>query len=509
MVHLVGAGPGDPGLVTVRALEYIRRADVVLYDRLIDDTLLEETRPDCELIDVGKSAGSHTRTQDEIIALILEHGGRGKEVVRLKGGDPFLFGRGGEEAEALAAADIPFTVVPGVTALTAATAYAGIPLTHRGRSSSMGAATGHGASGRDDDPVDWRALGRGVDTVVVFMGVGNLGTVASELVAGGRSADTPAAVIERGCSPRQRVVTGTLADIADTARNAGISPPALFIAGDTVPLAGTLGWYRPGPLGGLRVGVTRPLSQARDFCTRLRGLGAVPVVMPVIEPVDTIDTDGVARAVGDIETFGLVVFSSANGVDAFFRALSAAGRDTRALAGARLACIGPVTAERLVTHGLTADIVAERYVAEGLRDALTGGADLAGTRVLVVRSELGRTILREGLSAAGAEVVEAVCYTVRPVALRPHIREMIAAGGLDVVTFTSSSTVTAFFDQVPVSELPAQLRFASIGPQTSAALRDKGVEQIVDSKVYTTDGLADALLDAFAGTDGEGFVTNT
>ena len=501
MVHLVGTGPGDPGLVTLRALECVRSADVLLYDRLIDDTLLAETSPDCELIDVGKSAGNHTRTQDETIALILEHAGRGKEVVRLKGGDPFLFGRGGEEAEALAAANIQFTVVPGVSALTAATAYAGIPVTHRGRASSVTAATGHGAAGRGDDPVDWRALGRGADTIVVFMGVGNLETVTSEIVAGGRSADTPAALIERGCSPRQRVVTGTLADIADVARNAGVSPPALFIAGDTVPLAETIGWYKPGPLGGLRVGVTRPLSQTRGFCKRLRDLGAMPVVMPVIESVDTIETESVARSVRDIEAFGLVVFSSVNGVDAFFRALSAAGKDARVLAGARLACIGPITAERLTAHGLRADIVAERYVAEGLRDIITEGTGLTGTRALVVRSEVGRTVLREGLEASGADVAEAICYTVRPVPLRPHIRDMISAGGLDVVTFTSSSTVTAFFDQVQVSELPAALNCASIGPQTSATLRDLGMEPMIESEVYTTDGLADALLNTFARAD--------
>jgi len=366
VVYLTGAGPGDPSLITTGALELLRTAEVVLYDRLADPGFLLETPSGCILIDVGKSTGDHTRSQDEINALLLDYGRRYDRVVRLKGGDPFLFGRGGEEAEVLANAGIPFSVVPGVSALLAATAYAGIPITHRGHASSVGVATGHGARGKDGDPVRWRELARGVDTVVVFMGVGALETITGELMAGGMLPDLPAAVIERGATPRQRVITATLTTIADRIREENVNPPALFVCGPSVPLADRIGWYHPGPLAGLTIGVTRPAAQSKSFADRLRSLGAQPVMMPTIAVRHTLDRPDVHASMEQLAAFDTIAFSSVNGVDSFFAALERTGRDSRALAGKTLAAIGPATAESLKSRGLKADIEAATFIGEGL-----------------------------------------------------------------------------------------------------------------------------------------------
>ncbi|MHB9030905.1 MAG: uroporphyrinogen-III C-methyltransferase, partial [Candidatus Latescibacterota bacterium] len=356
MVYLVGAGPGDPGLITVKALDLLRRADVVLYDRLINSLLLFQVRSDCVMVDVGKISGNHSKTQDEITDLLVEYGRRGLEVVRLKGGDPFLFGRGGEEAERLADEGIPFAIVPGVSALTAVTAYSGIPLTHRDCASTFGAATGHAADSKDRDSVRWSKMAEGVDTIVVFMGVGNLETIVSGILKGGRSPRTPAALIERGATPAQRIMIGTLEDIGEKARAAQVAPPALFVVGETVSLAEKLSWYSPGPLAGLSIGITRPLAQSRSFSEKLAALGAEPVLMSAIETVKTIDTPAVRKTMEDLHLFDYVVFSSANGVDAFFQALWETGRDARALAGKIAAVIGPATGEALGRYGLRADL---------------------------------------------------------------------------------------------------------------------------------------------------------
>jgi len=500
MVYLIGAGPGDPGLLTVRALDILRRADVVLYDRLIDMTLLAETKPECLLVDVGKSAGKHIKTQNETTELLVEYGRRGLVTARLKGGDPFLFGRGAEEAERLKDEGIPFAVVPGVSALNAATTYAGIPITHRDYASTFGVATGHGARGKAADPVRWRELAVAVDTIVVFMGVGTIGAIAEELAEGGLPGDTPAAVVEQGTTPAQRVVTGTLATIADAVAEKNVSPPALLVIGRTAALAGTLQWYDPGPLAGMRIGITRPLKQSLRFANRLRELGARPIPMPTIATVDTIVADNVEAVMKAIHDYDYVVYSSVNGVESFFRALKMYGGDARSLAGATCACIGPVTAKRLGEHGVTADITAERYIAEGLAEAICGKEQVEGQRFLLVRSDIGRETLHTELVNRGAHTDSVTFYSTRLETLKPHILEMIKTGNIDAITFTSSSTVNNFFAQVAQKDLPASIKLASIGPQTSEAIRSHGKHVDIEAGEYTTAGLAEAIVAAWGKT---------
>ena len=501
MVYLIGAGAGDPSLITVRGLDLLRTADVVLYDRLADERLLFETKETCALIDVGKSAGGHTIPQPEITELLVEHGRTGGRVVRLKGGDPFLFGRGGEEAEALADAGIPFEVVPGVSALLAVTAYAGIPVTHRGFASTVGVATGHGAQGKTDDPVRWRELARAVDTVVVFMGVGSLEAITGELMAGGMSPETPAAVIERGATPVQRRITAPLASIAGRAGEESVSSPALFVCGPSVALADKLSWYRPGPLAGLTIGVTRPLRQSEGFTRQLGELGAFPVLMPTIRITHTPGRDDVRETMNRLDEYNVIVFLSTNGVEAFFEVLSAGGRDARALAGKTLAVIGPSTADALRGRGLSADVEAKSFIAEGLLKELLATREVAGKRVLLVRSNTGRETLREGLEQAGAKVDQAVFYETGYSKLRPVVREQVVGGAIDIITFTSSSTVNGFFSQVAPAELPGSVRLASIGPETSAAIRKYGYTPAIEAAEYTGAGLAEAILKSVMGTE--------
>ena len=494
MVYLIGAGPGDPGLITVRGLELIRSADVVLYDRLAAPELLFETSPDCELVDVGKRSGAHSKTQDQITDLLAEYGKKELSVVRLKGGDPFLFGRGAEECERLVEEGIPYAVIPGVSALNAATASAGIPVTHRDFASSVGVATGHGAAGKDDDPVDWKALGKGVDTVVVFMGVGNLDRITQELASGGMSLDTPAALIERGSTPLQRTVTATLGTIAEEAVKQNVKPPSLLVVSGTVSLAGTLQWYKPGPLAGLRIGVTRPFAQSKSFALKLRELGAMPVFMPTIRTEPTIDTPEVGAVLDNIALFDAAAFSSANGVDAFFLALHGRGLDSRALAVKSVTAIGPATADALKKYGIHADIVAETFVAEGLLDAILSAGPVKGKSFCLVRSDIGRDTLADGLREAGADVWQAAFYATRKAVLRGQVIDMVAAGEIDMVTFTSSSTVDGFFEQVPVDTVKGEMQFASIGPQTTLRLKKNGVEPDIEATEYTTAGLVEAIL---------------
>ena len=494
MVYLVGAGPGDPGLVTLKALDILKRADVVLYDRLVDSSLLYETKHGCILIDVGKSAGSHTKTQDETTKLLVDYGRQGLDVVRLKGGDPFLFGRGGEEAERLSRENIPFAVVPGVSALTAAAAYAGIPLTHRDCASSVGIATGHGARGKNADPVRWRELAGGVDTIVVFMGIGTVDSIIDELAQGNLPGNTPVAVIERGSMPSQRVFIETLATLSDSIRKNRISPPALLIIGKTATLHDSLNWYTPGPLAGLRIGITRPFTQSKSFAEKLRALGAQPVPMPAIKTVDTIDTGEIREIIHVLSTYDCVVFSSANGVESFFRALKEYGGDSRSLAGVTVACIGPATAETTLRYGITPEVTAERFVAEGLLESLLDTGSVSGKRFLLVRSNMGRTTLKDGLEREGAIVTEGVFYTTQADILSPYIIKTIQNGDIDIITFTSSSTVEHFFSQIPPDELGTDVKLASIGPQTSRTLRKYGREPDIEASEYTTAGLTESIL---------------
>ena len=488
MVYLVGAGPGDPGLMTRRALELIARADVILYDRLIPAGALDGARPDAELHYVGKSPGGDSASQDEINALLVEHGRAGKEVVRLKGGDPFVFGRGGEEAEALAAAGIAFEVVPGVTAGVAAPAYAGIPVTHRDDASAVAFVTGHEDPAKAESAIDWKALAAFPGTLVLYMGVRRLPEIAARLIEAGRSADEPAAVVERGTLPDQRTVTGPLREIAETA--SGVRPPAVTLIGPVARLRDGLDWIERRPLHGRRVVVTRARPQASGLAATLRGLGADVVEAPAIRIVARPVEGEVARMAAEIGGYDLVCLTSPNGVKLLFEALAAHGRDARALAGATVAAIGPGTTRELEAHGIRADVVPERSVAESLLAELEK-TDLAGKRALVPRAADARDVLPEGLRDAGAEVDVVALYDTVGEELQASAVDAI--GRADYVTFTSSSTVTRFLDAVG-DGIPNGARVVSIGPVTSATARERGLEVHVEAERHDVDGLVEALV---------------
>ena len=489
VVYLVGAGPGDPGLMTQRALELIARADVILYDRLIPATALAGSRPGSELVYVGKTPGGKSMPQEAINELLVEHGRGGGTVVRLKGGDPFVFGRGGEEAEALAAAGIEFEVVPGVTAGVAAPAYAGIPVTHRDEASAVAFVTGHEDPGKDESALDWDALARFPGTLVLYMGVRRLAEIADRLIDAGRSRDEPAAVIERGTFPGQRTVTAPLGDLPGAVAEAGIEAPAITVIGPVARRRDSLAWFERRPLQGRRVVVTRARAQASGLAATLHDLGADVIEAPTIRIEPRTGDDLVARAVEQIDDYDVVCLTSPNGAELLFDALAASGRDARAFANATVAAIGPGTARALERRGIRPEIVPERSIAESLLESLAG-FDLAGKRVLVARAAEARDVLPDGLRERGAEIdVVALYDTVEERIGETTLTEIAAA---DYVTFTSSSTVTRFLEAA--GGVPDGVRVVSIGPVTSTTAREHGVEVHVEAKRHDIDGLVEALV---------------
>ncbi len=478
-VYLVGAGPGDPGLITARGLELLRRADVVLHDRLSGEALLDETRPGATLIDVGKAPGRAAMTQEEINAALVEHGATGAEVVRLKGGDPFVFGRGGEEALALVQAELPFEVVPGVTSAIAAPAYAGVPVTHRHLAAQFAVVTGHEEPGKAESDVDWDGLARFPGTLVLLMGVGRLAAIVERLLAGGRDPAQPAAVVASGTLAAQRSLQTTLAELPAAVAAAGIRPPAVTVIGDVAGLRERLAWAEARPLHGRTIVVTRARAQASRLVARLRDLGAAVVEVPTIR-IEPLDGPAIDPAPYDV-----VCVTSPNAPRLLLERI---GGDARALAGTTVAAIGPGTAAALRDVGLVADVVAERFVAEGLLEAL-GGA-VAGRRVLVARAEEARDALPEGLRATGATVdVVALYRTLREPPRRPE--RALAA---DAVTFTSSSTVQGFVDALPGRDLSG-VRAVSIGPITSEAARAAGLDVVAEAARHDVDGLVETLIE--------------
>ncbi|HEX3691205.1 MAG TPA: uroporphyrinogen-III C-methyltransferase [Solirubrobacteraceae bacterium] len=496
-VYLVGAGPGDPGLLTVRALELIASADVIVYDRLIPATALDGARADAQLLYAGKEGGGPSASQGEIEALLVQHGAAGRDVVRLKGGDPFVFGRGGEEAERLRAAGIPFEVVPGITAGVAASAYAGIPVTHRDAASAVAFITGHEdpakleGAGPARPALDWAALARFPGTLVVYMGVRRLEAITHELMAGGRPGTEPAAVIQRGTLPDQNVVTGTLATIAADAAAAGVKAPAISLFGPVAALRSELAWFESRPLGGRTVAVTRARAQASGLAARLRDLGAAVIEAPAIRIQEI---DGPAP---ELARYDLVCLTSPNGVRLLFDRLYRAGRDARALGGGRVAAIGPGTAAALRAHGVIADVVPERFIAEGLVEALAG---VEVTRALIARAAHARDVLPDALRKRGAEVDVLELYETVAEPMSDHQRAAVA--GADYVTFTSASTVRFFFESLD-GAVPDRARLVSIGPVTSQTLREHGREPDVEATRHDIDGLVGALVDDAAGATGE------
>jgi uroporphyrinogen III methyltransferase/synthase len=479
-VYLVGAGPGDPGLITVRGADALARADVVVYDRLASAALLDLAPQGAELISAAKAPGRVELSQDEINTLLVERGRAGATVVRLKGGDPFVFGRGGEEAEALAAARVPFEVVPGITSAIGAPAYAGIPVTHRGMSTHFTVVTGHEDPTKEHTDVDWTALARARGTLVILMGAGNVGDIAQRLIEGGLDPATPVAAVRNGTRADQETRRATLATIG----TAGVRAPSAIVVGDVAVLE--LSWFENRPLFGRSVLVTRAREQASELRARLVALGAEVIELPTIavEPVDV--------ALPDLSSFEWLVFTSANGVDAFFDGgLTPAGRDARALAPLRIAVIGPDTERALHARGIVADLVPERFVAEALLDAFPDPST-AGARILLARAEQGRDVLPEGLGTRGYTVDVVPVY--RTVQAEPDADALarVRDGRVDAITFTSSSTVTNLCDLLDTLPDPQPL-VVSIGPVTSETARARGLRVDAEADPHTIAGLVDAL----------------
>ena len=497
MVYLVGAGPGDPGLLTVKARACLEKADAVVYDYLADSRILALVPESTERIYVGKSAGNHAMKQEDISKLLVNLAQEGKCVVRLKGGDPFVFGRGGEEALLLAENGLPFEIVPGVTSAIAVPAYAGIPVTHRGVAVSFAVVTGHEDPTKDASGLDWQKLATGVDTLVFLMGVGNLPAITAELMRHGRAGDTPAAVIRWGTRPEQETLITTVERAADDVAKAQLKPPAIFLVGEVVRCREKLRWFDAPdtrPLFGKRVLVTRARAQASKLAEGLEALGAACLEVPAIcieEPSD----GGAAldAAIGRLADYDWLIFTSANGVDRFFRALDAAGKDARALARAKVAAIGPATAARLAACGIRADRVPAEYRAEAVVDALKGDVR-SGTRVLLARAEEAREVLPESLRALGAEVTVAAAYCTRQAeADGAALARKLADGEIDIVTFTSSSTVKNLCAILGSAEPLRHARCVAIGPITAKTCEALGVKLAAVAEEYTIEGLIETI----------------
>ncbi|MEZ4600704.1 MAG: uroporphyrinogen-III C-methyltransferase [Syntrophotaleaceae bacterium] len=500
IVYLIGAGPGDPGLITVKGLNCLRRAEVVIYDYLANPVLLEEAPPEAERIYVGKTRGRHHLPQSEINALLIEKARQGRVVARLKGGDPYVFGRGGEEAEELQSAGVPFEVVPGISAGFAAAAYAGIPLTHRDYTTSLALITGHENPEKKVSSLDWEKLSTGVGTLVFYMGMSNLELIAEQLQAHGRSPDTPAAVIRWGTTPQQQTITGTLTDIVERVREADIKPPAIIVIGEVVELREKLRWFDNRPLFGRSVLVTRAIHQARELSALLCNAGAKVFCLPTLELGPPESWRELDDAIARLEETDLLILTSVNGVSAFFSRLTAAGLDSRALHGLKVVAVGPKTAAALTAHGLVADLVPADHRAEGVV-ALLRERGVEGQRILYPRSALSRDLICRELTAAGAFVSAPVAYrTLQPAVEAERLRQTLVETRIDAVTFTSSSAVDNFLallDQADVSLSP-DIAVASIGPLTTESVRRHGLKVAVEAKIATSEALLEALEEYFS-----------
>ncbi len=496
-VYLVGAGPGDPGLVTVRAVECLAQADLVLYDKLVSPRLLDYAPPQAERVCVTDLADCHVERYAPVQQMLIDEARRGRRVVRLKGGDPFVFGRGGEEAEALRQADVPFEVVPGVTAALGAAAYAGIPLTHRQYASAVAFVTGHEDPTKPGTALDWSALARFPGTLVFYMGMSRLARIVSALVGHGKDAATPAAVVHWCTTGEQQTVEAPLAELPGAVQKAGLTAPALVFVGPVVALRGRLSWLERRPLLGKRVLVTRPRHQAGDLVRRLELLGAVPLVLPAVEIGPPVDWAPVDRAIDALDSYQWLVFTSANGVSAFLDRLRERGRDLRALGGIRLAAIGPGTAEALRGNRLEPDVVPAEYRSEALAEALR--PRVADQAVLLARADRGREVLREELGRSAARVEQVAVYRqADAVDVHSPTLDCLRRGEVDYVTLTSANIARALvraLDEVSRGRLESgQVEVVSISPVTSAAVRELGLPVAAEADEYTVPGLVAALV---------------
>lgn len=490
--YLVGAGPGDLGLVTLRAKELVEHAEVIVYDALCNPEVLKWARIDAEIIFAGKRAGEHTLSQEEINALLAEKTKAGKNVVRLKGGDPFLFGRGGEEAQALAAKKILFEVVPGVTSAIAAPAYAGIPVTHRGITSHVTFLTGHENPAKAASAIDFAALARLGGTQVMLMGVERIEAIAREMLANGARPDLPVALIRWGTTARQETLVGTLENIAQRVRESGFEAPAVAVFGEVVSLRAELKWSEERPLAGKRIVVTRTRTQAGQLSSRLRDLGADVLELPTIRIEPPGDLRAFAELVQDAHSYDWIVFTSVNGVNAFFDLFYKLYNDAREIGGTRIAAIGAATAARLRDFHLHVDLQPEEFVAESVAKAFQEQGGIENLKILIARAEQARDVLPKRLSALGAIVDEGFAYrTVPETRDETGARRRLAEEGADLITFTSSSTVENFL--ALALPWPRGMEVGSIGPVTSKTARERGLEVAFEARRHDVPGLVEAI----------------
>ncbi|MDN5347789.1 MAG: uroporphyrinogen methyltransferase / synthase [Clostridia bacterium] len=499
-VYLIGAGPGDAGLLTIKGKRCLEKAEVVVYDRLVNPALLAYAPREAERIYAGKAPHRHAMLQEEINALLVEKARAGKIVARLKGGDPFIFGRGGEEALALAEAGIPFEVVPGVTSAVAAPAYAGIPVTHRGLASTVTFITGNEDPQKEQSEIDWQAIAQNKGTLVFLMGMANLGAIADKLVAYGRPPETPVTLIRWGTRAEQETLSGTLADIESRAKKTGFSNPAVILVGEVTRLREELAWAEKRPLFGRRIVITRPRQQAQAMAEMVEDLGGEALIFPVIRTLPPLTWEPLDQALRNLQQYDWAIFTSANGVNFFFDRLKNLGLDVRRFYGVRLAAIGPATAAALEERGLIPDFQPAEYRAEAIAAGLAGRVD--GKKVLLPRADIARPLLAEELRRAGAEVTEVAAYRTVPAGEDMQgLKEMLAEGKIAAVTFTSSSTVKNLLHALgpEARDLLARTALACIGPVTAATAREAGLKVAVTAQEYTVPGLVAALTRYFGG----------
>lgn len=498
-VYLIGAGPGDAGLLTLKGKVCIEQADVVVYDSLANEEFLRHARPDAKIIFAGKKGGEAHIGQEEINRILIEQARMGRTVVRLKGGDPFIFGRGGEEAAAVAEAGIPVEIVPGVTAAVGVSAYAGIPLTHRDFSSSVTFITGHEDPAKGDVQVPWEPLSR-LGTLVFFMGLGNLPEITRHLIRFGRDPKTPVAVTRWGTKPDQRTVVGTLEDIDEKVRAESLKPPVLIIVGEVVKLREKLNWFEGRPLFGKRVLVTRARDQAAEFTDLLKLYGADPVEFPTIEVAPPESWEDLDDAIRRIEEYHWLIFTSVNGVVYFLERLKAAGKDVRCLKGIKLCTIGPRTGQEIERMGIRVDLMPEEYVAEAVIEQM-GRRNLQGQRILIPRAAVARDVLPEALTRMGSRVDVVTAYrTIRPTRDVDWVKKLLQGKQISVITFTSSSTVRNFVEMFGPDEARRLLQgvaVACIGPITAKTVEEYGMTPDILPKDSTIQSLTQAIVERF------------
>ena len=496
-IFLIGAGPGDPGLITLKAVECIKNADVVVYDYLASPALLKYAKNNSEIIYVGKKGGNHTLSQDGINDLIINKAKLGLNVARLKGGDPFIFGRGGEEAELIADNNIPFEIIPGVTSAIAAPAYAGIPLTHREHSSSVSIITGHEDPTKKDSSIEWESFAKSTSTLVFLMGVKNLPGIVENLQKYGKDSQTPVALVRWGTTPKQQSVTGILENIVEKVKIAGLKSPAIIIIGSVVKLKDKLKWFEHLPLLGKKIVVTRARAQASDLIALLRKYGAECIEIPTIKINPPKNILPLKKSIDNISSFDWVIFTSVNGVQFFFDTLYSQNKDVRILGHLKFACIGPVTKKILKKYGIISDVLPETYKAESVVKAFSG-IEIKGKNILIPRAKDARAVLPQELKKMGAIVEEVTAYETSLVDNdKDTLVKMLENNDIDIVTFTSSSTVKNFAELLPsdkFEKLINNVSSACIGTITEKAARSRGFSPEIVATDYAIDGLMSSIL---------------